>query len=276
MKKLTVITFVLALVLGLAIRQSQAEPDHIRYLGSVTLKIGLIDKIAQVVREKYNIAIDADASGATSVGIEDILEGKADVVGSGGSLPTQAIARGIVSTLIGSDIVAVTINAANPVTSLTREQLKAIFTGKIKNWSEVGGKNARIIVITMDTISAGYSIFKEVILDNQNFDQKAAPMQVPSLVARNVSKVPDAIGFCSLCFIQREANLKTLAVGSQEPSPANQNYPLARPLYWGTKGSPTGATKTLVDFVLSDEGQAILKQSFVGVADTRNHMHTGS
>lgn len=246
-----------------------SQENRVRYLGSVTMKVGFMDKIAPLVKQKYNLAIDADASGSTNVGIQQVLDGNADIVGSGGSLSKDALAKGITPTLVGSDILAVAIHADNPVKELSRKQLKGIFSGKIVNWSEVGGRDARIIVLTMDTISAGYEIFKEVVLQNESFGEKAVTMRIPLQVAQNINKLPDSIGFCSLCFIQRESNLKTLAVHEQEPSPANPHYPLTRPLYWGTKGAPTGMAKTLIDFVLSEEGQAVVKQSFVGIRDTQ-------
>jgi len=269
MRKLILVAVALTLALSISTRWAHSQESRLRYLGSVTMKVGLVDKMAPIMKEKYNIIIDADASGSTGVGIQEVINGKADVVGSGGNISKDAIAKGIVATLIGSDILAVAINTGNPVKGLTKEQLKGIFAGKITNWSEVGGKDARIVVFTMDTISAGYEIFKEVVLEKGSFGEKVVPMRIPLQVAQNINKVPDAIGFCPLAFIQREPNARILAVDGQEPSPTNPRYPLTRPLYWGTRGAPTGNVKVLIDFLLSEEGQAIVKQSFVGVRDTQ-------
>ncbi|MHC1744369.1 MAG: substrate-binding domain-containing protein [Syntrophobacteraceae bacterium] len=264
---------IVAFILGGSVGDGYSEEGQVRYLGSVTMKIGLIDKVAPIMKQKQNLNINADASGATSEGVRAVIDGNADIVGSGGSFSKDAISRGITPTLIGSDILGVAVHKDNPVKGLTREQLKNIFNGSITNWSQVGGADAPIIVFTMDKISAGYEIFKDVILEKGNFSEKAAVMRVPMYVAQNVAKVPEGIGFCSLCFMQREPSLKVLAIDGQEASSDNPQYPLTRALYWGTRGAPTGNAKVLVDFVLSEEGQAIVKQSFVGAQDTKRLGH---
>lgn len=270
MKKLVLAGLTAVFIFSGSIGVGYSEEGQVRYLGSVTMKIGLIDKVAPAAKQKLNIDINADASGATSEGVRAVIEGNADIVGSGGNFSKDAIAKGITPTLIGSDILAVAVHKDNPIQGLTKEQLKGIFSGTITNWSQVGGTDARIIVFTMDKISAGYDIFKEVILDKGNFTDKAAVMRVPITVAQNVAKVPEAIGFCSLCFIQREQNLKTLTIDGQEPTSDNPQYPLVRALYWGTKGAPTGKAKELIDYVLSDEGQKIVRQSFVGMPESKS------
>lgn len=269
MKSIILSVLVGIFLLGGSVPDCHSEERLVRYLGSVTMKIGIIDKIAPILKQKMNINIEADASGSTSVGVNEVIQGQADIVGSGGTFSKDMIAKGITPTLIGSDILAVTVNKDNPIKELTREQLKKIFAGDITNWSQVGGMDVPIVVFTMDKISAGYEIFKDVILEKGNFTEKGVAMRIPLQVAQNVGRVPEAIGFCSLCFIQRDPNLKTLAIDGLTPSSDNPQYPLIRALYWGTKGAPTGNAKAVIDFVLSEEGQTIVKQSFVGAQDTK-------
>jgi phosphate transport system substrate-binding protein len=269
MKKVILLFFLITLIGILSIRISNCEESQARYLGSITMKIGIIDKITPIIKQKTNIHIIADASGSTNTGVDEVIKGNADIVGSGGAFSEDIISKGITPILIGSDILAVVVNKDNPVKELSREQLKDIFSGNITNWSQVGGANVPIIVFTMDKISAGYELFKDIILEKGRYSEKAVAMRIPMQVAQNVGRVQEGIGFCSLCFIQREPNAKTVAIDGHVPSSDSTHYPLTRALYWGTRGAPTGNAKTLVDFVLSEEGQAIVKQSFVGAQDTK-------
>jgi phosphate transport system substrate-binding protein len=269
MKKFVLIFFFINLISITSTNNCNSEESQVRYLGSITMKIGIIDKITPIIKQKNNITIIADASGSTNFGVDEIIKGNSDIVGSGGAFSEDMLSKGITPTLIGSDILSVIVNKDNPVKELTREQLKDIFSGNITNWSQVGGANVPIIVFTMDKISAGYDLFKDIILEKGRYTEKALAMRIPMQVAQNVGRVQEGIGFCSLCFIQREPNTKTVAIDGHIPSSDSTQYPLTRALYWGTRGAPTGNVKTLVDFVLSEEGQAIVKQSFVGVLDTR-------
>ncbi len=167
---------------------------------------------------------------------------------------------------VARDGLSVYVNAANPVKELDMEQLRLIFTGKITNWKEVGGKDAKIILYSRENSSGTYVFFKEHVLKNADYSPRAQSMPGTAAVVNAVSKEKNSIGYGGAAYAK---GIRVLNVKKEPTSPAvspdlthvqDGSYPLSRPLYFYVRNKPTGEMKAFIDWVLSPEGQEIVSK----------------
>lgn len=157
--------------------------------------------------------------------------------------------------------------------SLTREQLKGIFTGQIKNWKDVGGVDAPIEPsIEILTGKRGtIEMFQEIVLEGAAYGEGFREHELPRYQLVELAENPNAICAVSLGLrgavpheIRRE--LRAVGVNGVEPTETNVRsgtYPISRPLLLVTKGLPGGEVRKFLGFMLSDEGQAIVAKNFL-------------
>jgi phosphate transport system substrate-binding protein len=165
---------------------------------------------------------------------------------------------------VARDGLSVYVNAANPVKALNMDQLKLIFTGKITNWKELGGADAKIIVYSRENSSGTYVFFKEHVLKNADYTQRAQSMPGTAAVVNAVAKEKHSIGYGGAAYAK---GIKVLPIKKDDSSAAitpdlahvqDGSYPLSRPLFFYTRNKPDGALKSFIDWVLSKEGQDIV------------------
>ena len=165
---------------------------------------------------------------------------------------------------VARDGLSVYVNAANSVKTLNMEQLRLIFTGKVTNWKEVGGKDAKIILYSRENSSGTYVFFKEHVLKNANYAQRAQSMPGTAAVVNAVSKEKNGIGYGGAAYAK---GIKVVPIKKDDSSAAitpdlahvqDGSYPLSRPLFFYTRNQPAGEIKTFIDWVLSKEGQDIV------------------
>jgi phosphate transport system substrate-binding protein len=165
---------------------------------------------------------------------------------------------------VARDGLSVYVNAANSVKELNMEQLRLIFTGKVTNWKEVGGKDAKIILYSRENSSGTYVFFKEHVLKNADYAQRAQSMPGTAAVVNAVSKEKNGIGYGGAAYAKgiRVLNIKKDAESpGVEPNLAHVqdgSYPLSRPLFFYIRNKATGDIKAFIDWVLSAEGQEIV------------------
>lgn len=226
--------------------------------------------IAQAEAEvfmKTNKAADVSVSGGGSgVGIAALIDGSTDIANSSRPIKSkeivQAKQKGVnpVGTIIANDGIAVVINNGNSAVGLTIEQLKSIYSGEITKWSQVGGSGDTIVVISRDSASGTFEVFNELVLKGAKLRPDSLMMASNKEIAETVAKTPGAIGYVGLGYLS--GNLKALKVNGVIPSEEtvlNGEYKLARPLFMYTNGEPKGTAKDFIDFILSAEGQKIVK-----------------
>jgi phosphate transport system substrate-binding protein len=164
---------------------------------------------------------------------------------------------------VARDGLSIYLNSANPVNELTLDQLKGIFTGRITNWKDVGGPDARIIVYSRENSSGTYVFFKENVLGGADFTPRAQTMPGTGVVVNAVSKEKNGIGYGGAGYAK---GIKIPKVKKDAGSPAiapsletvkSGTYALARPLFFYLRNQPSGAIKAFKDWVLSPEGQQI-------------------
>ena len=258
MKKLVILIY-MVIFEGILISPSVAE---IRYEGSSTIAKFMREAVAIYKESNFKIIIDTESAG----GETSVIEGRADIGGVAREVSQSVLDQGVKATLIGRDGIAVITNKSNSINNLTMAQVKMIFTGKIKNWSDVGEPNLPIDVFYMDPISATHLVFKNVVLDGENYAGKiiSPDRRIIGWVRRQEHK--GAIAHISFSFLDSEnPKIKRIRVNDEIPSIENPKYPITRPLYLVTKGPPEGEVKKFIDWVLSPTGQAILKKRFLGV-----------
>ncbi|MDM8562771.1 substrate-binding domain-containing protein [Candidatus Marithioploca araucensis] len=190
--------------------------------------------------------------------------GKCDMGGVARDVNQRFLDKGVVATLIGKDAIAAIVNANNPVTDLSSEQLKGIFTGAIKNWSEVGGDDLPIKALVVKSSSATRNVFAKAILGGENYQEGIKVITPDAKMRYTVARDKGAIGQLSFAFIIGKKKIKALSVDGQEPTVNNPNYPITRNLHITTKGIPQGEVKAFLEWALSPEGQKVVKKRFVG------------
>lgn len=150
------------------------------------------------------------------------------------------------SVQIGKARIYTIVNKNNPVNSLTKEQLKGIFTGKVANWKNVGGKDAEILVVLSLTNKATNSVFQKAALDDEGFLRDIVDATTFKDLSQKVSSIPEAIAF----------GPKSMLDGTVK----NMETPVfSRPIYILTKGKASANIQKLVDFI-SAEGNKYIKE----------------
>lgn len=265
------IAIVAALGLGLG---SLAQAEGIRVKGSDTM-VHLVSAWA----EKFmaaNPSIEVTVTGGGSgTGIAALINGTTEIATASRTMKdseiNQAKGRGFIPIehVVARDGLSVIVNPANPVKTLTMEQVKKIFTGEVSNWKVFGGDDQRILVFTRDSSSGTFVFFQEDVLKKMDYSVKARRLASNSALVQSVSEDVNAIAYVGLGYLT-EAKGKVKAVGikknekSEVVMPSVETvtagtYAISRGLQIYTKGEPSGAVKTFVDFVKGDEGQSIVE-----------------
>lgn len=273
MKRTAVLTILCVLLL-------QGVSSAQRVKGSDTL-LPLTQELAEQYLEKHPESEIIVTGGGSGVGIAALPENTTDIamasrrIKFGEKMKFAEIGLDAREVIVAYDALAVVVNPSNPVDSLTREQLEAIFRGKITNWKDVGGEDRKIVVYSRETSSGTYEFFKESVLDNKNYMSSILSMPATGAIIQSVKQTKGAIGYIGLAYLNRF--VKPLSVSYDggrhyaEPSvrtAADGSYPIVRPLYYYYDAEKESVVSPFVSYVLSDEGQAsVLEQGFVPVRE---------
>ena len=260
------------------------DKNSIQVKGSDTMV-----NLSQAWTEKYMEENPGDfvavTGGGSGTGLSSLISGACDIANSSRNIKDKEIAlargKGInpYEIKVGLDGLGVVVNTKNSVSKLTIQQLADIFTGKISNWKELGGKDERIVLLSREVNSGTHVYFKEHVLrkgspdGKEEFAQNALLLPSSQAIADEVAGNPAAIGYYGMGYISPKQ--KPVAIARDEKSeyvePTIDNvlsgkYPISRPLFIYTNGEPKGLVKKFVDFILSKEGQEIvLKTDFVPI-----------
>lgn len=252
------------------------DKNSIQIKGSDTM-VNLGQAWAEKYMEKNPKDFIAVTGGGSGTGLSSLISGTCDIAMSSRNIKDKEIAlakqKGINPNEIkvGLDGLAVVVNPNNPVGKLTIAQLAGIFSGKICNWKELGGKDEKIVVLSREVNSGTHVYFKEHVLRNNdpNIREEFAPgalmLSSSQAIADEVAGNPAAIGYYGMGYISNKQ--KPVAIAKDEKSayiePIIENviggkYPISRPLFLYTNGQPQGLVQKFVDFTLSREGQEIV------------------
>ena len=151
----------------------------------------------------------------------------------------------------------------NPVKNLTTLQLKGIYDGSIKNWKQVGGKDSAIVVISRDTSSGTYEVWHEKVMSKTDVGKEALLQASNGAILSTVGENPKAIGYIGIGYLNDK--IKVLTVNGVEGIIENGKsgkYPIFRKLYmYANEDKYSNEAKSFVDFILSEEGQNLVKEA---------------
>ncbi|MHB1341250.1 MAG: phosphate ABC transporter substrate-binding protein [Coriobacteriia bacterium] len=218
-----------------------------------------------------NAGVDISVQGGGSgTGIAALLNGTVDFANASRGIKdeeiTDAQSKGIdpVEHKVAIDGIAVVVNPANGVGALTLEQLGKIFRGEIKNWSEVGGSDMEIVLLSRDSSSGTYEYFKEAVVasEDENAEYAASAKLLPSnqAIADEVKANEAGIGYIGLGYLTPD--VKVVAIDGVEASletAADGTYPISRYLYMYSNGEVDGVMKAYLDWILGSEGQQLVE-----------------
>jgi phosphate transport system substrate-binding protein len=248
------------------------KSESIQIKGSDTM-VNLVQAWAERFMEKNPGSFVAVTGGGSGTGIAALLNKTCNIASCSREMKKKELklakSRGInpKEYIVALDGLAVVVHPSNPVDRLTISQLSDIFTGKIKNWKEVGGKEGKIVVLSREVNSGTHVYFKENVLEEgSEYTKDTLLLPSSQAVADEVAQNKMAIGYYGMGYISPKQKAISVSKGKGFPYLAptienvkNGSYHISRPLFFYTNGEPKGLIKKFLDFVLSKEGQEIVR-----------------
>lgn len=211
---------------------------------------------------KYpGVTVSPEFTGS-SAGIESLNAGSVDIGNSSRSLTDDEKAAGAVENIVAIDGIAVVVNPSTTVDNLTTEDLAAIYKGEVKNWSEVGGEDAAIVVVGREAGSGTRGAFEE-LLEIEDQCAYANELDSTGAVMAKVAATPGAIGYVSLDVL--DDTVKAVSLNDVEANEDNikaGSYVLSRPFVMATSGEiseQNEVVQALFAYLESDEGKELIK-----------------
>jgi len=240
--------------------------ERVRVVGSDTMAVLTLRWAESFMRAHSDIAVYAEGGG-TGTGVASLIAGSTDICAASRPLRPEEVQalyqrHGTLGVrfLCAQDALSVYVNRDNPVRGLTLAQVKAIFTRRITDWSEVGGRPEPIRVVVRLPSSGTHLFFRDVVLDGEPYTPYALPLPNTEAVVAEVAEERTAIGYGGLAY---GAGVRHIAIDGVEPVAANVRagrYPLSRYLALYTTAPPHGAVKRFVDWALSPDGQRVVAE----------------
>lgn len=260
-------TVLSALFISAAVFSAVAE-DKIVIDGSTT-----VGPIAKAFAEYFmsahpdvNITVSESGSGN---GAKSLLNGVCDIADMSRPMKDKEFLAAAekqiqpVAHVVALDGLPILVHPKNPISDLSIEQVRKIYTGEITNWKELGGPDIGIVVITRDTNSGTYETFEKMVMSKQKITEKAEYVGSNGAIRQRVQSTPAAIGYAGLGFVDK--TVKAVKVNGIYPSAATVRtgeYPIARPLFMYTNGYPKLGS-FLYQFVtlhLTEDGQEMVEE----------------
>jgi phosphate transport system substrate-binding protein len=252
------------LILGSA---ATAAAD-LSYVGSATIGDSIIPAAAEAFARKTGVQIGPIDTQGSGPALELVVRGAAPLAGVSRGLTFVEKQQRIYYQTIGYDAVAVYVHGSNPVTSLSKAALKGIYTGRIRSWKEVGGKDAPLVVVTQTWSArrAHMVEFRDRIMDGTAYreDRSEVDRQADQVAAL----LSEPRGITAVSLSVARPGIRALAIEGFSPdarSVRSGAYLLSRPLLLVTPARPDPDARRFVEFMLSPEGQAIVARKFFPV-----------
>ncbi len=266
MKKAWIITMVvvaLALFSGMGLAQTKT----IVMDGSTTV-LPIAQKVAEAYMKEHpgiNITVSGGGSGH---GIKALIDGTVDIANSSRFLKDKEVEMAIgkkiypVPFAVAYDCIIPVVHPENPIVNLTLAQLKAIYVGEVKNWKELGGPDAPVVVISRDTSSGTYEVWAERVLKDAKVFPGALLQASSGAVIQSVAKNKNAIGYVGIGYIDKSVKaLSVEGVKGTKENVLNGTYPISRPLFMFTKGWPKGEVMNFINYMLHPQkGQKFVEE----------------
>ncbi len=266
------IKYFLVVVIFFTVTAFMFQGKQITVKGSDTMVILAQRWAEEYMKKNPDVTIQV-TGGGSGTGISALINGTTDICNS--SRPMKDTEKAKLKEKYGSsgveiksaiDGLSIYVHPSNPLKVLSLPQIRDIYTGKINNWKEVGGPDAKIILYSRENNSGTYVYFKEEVLLNADFDARVQNMPGTASVVNAVSKDKYGIGYGGVAYgkgIKELSIKKDESSAAYEPTLANiktGKYPLGRFLYMYIRKKPTGDLKKFIDWALGKEGQMIVSK----------------
>ncbi len=209
------------------------------------------------MEKNKGVTVNLNLTGS-GTGIQEASEGKCDIGNSSRKLKDEE-AEKLDATVVGLDGIAVVVNPANKLEDITLQDLAKVYSGEITNWKELGGDDKAIVVIGREDGSGTRDGFESIVMGDKE-PKYAQELESTGSVINAVATTDGAIGYASLANV--DETVKALKVGGVEATEENVKsgaYEVQRPFICATlKGSDNKLVKAYLDFILSEEGQALV------------------
>jgi phosphate transport system substrate-binding protein len=234
-----------------------------------------VQPLAEVLAEAFmgmnpDLVIEVQGGGS-SVGVTSAGEGTVDIGNASRAIKDSEFETfpDLQVFTIARDGIAIVTHSGTELPSLSIAQVRDIFAGEITNFSEVGGPDAPITVVSREEGSGTRAAFEELVMEHEEekvITENALLQQSNGQVRTTVSTTPNTIGYLSFGFL--DDSTRPVPIDGVDPTVdnvKNDSYPIARPLNMLTNGAPNELTQAFLDFILSDAGQEIVAEDYVSV-----------
>ncbi|HVK58088.1 MAG TPA: phosphate ABC transporter substrate-binding protein [Candidatus Kapabacteria bacterium] len=257
---------------GLALLTTAAHAANVTMKGSDTMVI-LAQKWAEVYMQKNPETKVQVTGGGSGTGFAALQNQQTDLANASRKIKAKeveaclkAFGKRPTEYKVALDGLSVYVHESNPIKLLSVEQIRNVFTGKIRNWKEVGGPDQPITLYSRENSSGTYEFFKENVLQGQDFAASAQAMPGTAALLQAVARDPKAIGYGGAAYGQGAKHISvSKETGGQGIEPTeenilNQSYPIWRYLFiYVNPALDTGDVKKYLTWIRGDEGQALVK-----------------
>jgi len=233
--------------------------------GSDTLGAKLVPQLAETYRAKnpdvkFEIAAEGSAVAFTALANGTAQIGMSSRKATAQEL-TDAEAKGVkLEEIIAChDMIVVVVNSSNPLKSLTKKQVGKIFTGQVKDWSEIGGTPGPITVYTRNTSSGTYKDWQKMAMNDREYVKGSLKLGGGELATVEVAKNKNGIGYIGLAYAKK-SGVRAVNIDGIEPVAANaKRYAYSRECYYYVPANASPEVKAFLEFASGDEGKRITR-----------------
>lgn len=222
-----------------------------------------VEPFAELLAEEYMLHHPQShiyvQGGGSTAGIEAVRSHAAHIGMSSRALIGQE--KDLYAVTVAKDAIAIIVHPNNPAEDLSLIQIRQVFSGKIRNWSEVGGLSRPMVLVTREEGSGTREAFQKMVMEKEEISLEALVQDSNGAIRQVVAGDPNAIGYISLGLVNEK--VKALKVSGVEPNLKNivsGRYRLVRPFLFVFNGSPKGEADSFLEFVLSAEAQELLQK----------------
>ena len=238
--------------------------------GSTTVQPIVIKAVE--VYGKINPGVEIGVQGGGSgTGIRMVGEGSVDIGASSRELKEAEFLEHpeLIVHPIAIDCITIVVHPSNPIKDLSLQQIRDIFAGEITNFKEIGGPDRRIVLVIREDGSGTRSTFEEMVMKDREISNTALQKPASGAIRFTVARNENSIGYLGIGYL--DETVKAIPINGIPPSEENirrGEYAISRELYLITKEEPQGETKEFIDFILSEEGQEVVREEgFIGVRE---------
>ncbi|MDR1944004.1 MAG: phosphate ABC transporter substrate-binding protein [Synergistaceae bacterium] len=271
MKKLVFCVFCVMLIAAGGMAGSAHAAAEITINGSTTVLPFAQSTAEAFMKSNPEVRVSVSGSGSGN-GAKALIDGMTTIASMSREMKQEEIdaakAKGVnpVQHVVAVDCIVPIVHPSNPVANLTVNQLRDIYSGKITNWSEVGGKDSRIAVIGRDTSSGTYEVWDEKVMKKTPVAPRALIVASSGALVQSVAGNPLSIGYDSLGYVDPKL-VKALDIEGVKGTPETARagtIATSRLLFMYTDGAPAGDVKKYLDFLVGEDGQKyVAREGFV-------------